>query len=346
MMTSISGDRGVGKTAFLAKRVYEHFLAGDLCITNFSHVYSHIDCSKSKASTVVKIIKQLGIFKERGYEPADLLPNLRHSGIYFAIDEGHLYFPSKAGGAKGEDFFVIKFLAQARKQDVWIEYSTQHPSKIGKDWRRYTEDYIRLRPVIPWKKWISVPHYRGKNALPIFQREMRIRIPWIWEELHHLDADSTDFNYNMKYEEGQPVGLAPSSTLIARKRYWQKPFYFKLYNSRQMLSLDYNKEKELEEGEVEFDELFKIALVQHTMRPENFPTFKKWLHMKRNDDVLPDRLRLRDVKLPELDPSFSTNSILQPEKFLDDMTWLNKRKGRTISMFSKIFPPTHPIQKA
>jgi hypothetical protein len=340
MMTSISGDRGIGKTAYLAKRVYEHARNGYLVFTNFSHYYSHVDLSKGKPSLVIEVIKQLGIFKERGYEPCDLIPTLKHSGIYMAIDEGHLYFPAKAGAARGDDFAVIKFLAQARKQDVWIEYTTQHPDKIGKDWRRYTEDYVRLRAVLPFKKWILVPRFRGKGVQPVWQREMRITVPLIWEEMHKLQADSTDFNYTMRYEDGRAIGLHPSSTLQSRRMFWQKKFYFKLYNSRQMLSMD------SKEDVVDFSELLKVSYIDtdRMMKPELFPTFKKLFHMRRNDEIVPIRKRVKHVTLPTLQPEYTGNSIMQPEELIDNLMFLNKRKGKTIALFSSLFPsPATPF---
>ena len=45
MMTSISGERGVGKTLFLAERVYKKRKQGYFCVTNFSHAFSNLDCT-------------------------------------------------------------------------------------------------------------------------------------------------------------------------------------------------------------------------------------------------------------------------------------------------------------
>jgi hypothetical protein len=325
MMTSVSGERGIGKTYHLAKEVYEHYHRGFLTITNFRHLTSHITCH-NRPDMLIEMIKQLGEFKSRGYELCDLLPTFKHTGVFMAIDEAHLVFGADQWKRYGSDpsfQFVIQFLAQARKQDVNIWYSTQDPAKIDKNWRRYTDDWIRYTAVIPLKRHVLVPH----PTRPIYRREIRYIIPLIWEELHRLDQDNPSFNYAKHTVEGWSE-WAKSATLIHRKMRlsgWLDPFPYKLYDSHEMIGLKANDEVS------DFKMLKDIAYIPDTIYREGLPTFKRVLRslglpgMTPNDEKIPSRIRFKKLELPlGVTPDVTAGTLKQPEEFLDDLSFFNK----------------------
>src|SRR5690606_9280265 len=130
---------------------------GYFIITNFSHVCSNIDCSREDPDVFYELLKELMLFKDSGYEMVDLFPTFKHTGVFIAIDEAHLYFSSDMYKRYSQPKFqyIIKLLAQARKADIEIELSVQVPDKIDINWRRYIEEYINYKPMIPWR--IKVP---------------------------------------------------------------------------------------------------------------------------------------------------------------------------------------------
>lgn len=332
-MTSVSGKRGIGKTYHLSKEAYKRYKQKFFIITNFTHLYAHIDCSKDDPGVLYDIIRELGVFKERGFELVDLDPRFIHSGVFIGIDEAHLYFSADLYKRYQDDEqfqYVLKFLAQARKSDVEIWYSSQDPAKIDKNWRRYTEDWIRYVPVIPLykKKNILVQRSRRKDGtipLPYYRREIRYPIPLIWEEHHKLDHENPVFDYSMMRGEDGRYHLSPHSTLMGRKIVrsgWLDPFPYKLYDSYQMLAMQGDPQ------EKDFEKLLKFGYIEHTFQKENFPTFKNIVKAKRKDSDLPVRYIRDRISLPEPEGSVfaSENQLKQPIEFLDDLAFFNHLK--------------------
>lgn len=325
MMTSVSGTRGIGKTFHLADEVYKHRLKNFLCITNFTHLLSHINLAKEDPSVLVELIRELGEFKMMGYELCDLSPTFTHTGIFIAIDEAHLFFGADQYKryASDENFqFVIQFLAQARKQDVEIWYSTQDPSKIDVNFRRYTETWKLYRPVVPLRKLIMVQHPKR----PIMQRQMRYIIPLVWEEDHDIDYMQPRFNHRRVRDEYGITQWSKDATIISRRMRrsgWMKRFIYKLYDSYELIGKpprDHSK----------FPVLLKnFSYVDpYTIRPEPFPTFKKWLHMKRWDEIIPKRyffgstLNLEPLKVE------NAPTLIQPQEFVDHLKFFNSKARR------------------
>lgn len=333
MMISVSGKRGIGKTYHLAKVMYRRYRQNFFIISNFTHLYSHIDCSKESPEILYEIIKELGIFKERGYELCDLDPRFTHSGVFIGIDEAHLYFSAdlfKRYQADASFQYILKFLAQARKSDVEIWYSVQDPAKIDKNWRRYTESYIRYVPVIPWyvKKNILIKRPKrpdGTEPLPYYRREIRYPIPLVWEEHHQLDQENPVFDYSMMKMPDGSMRLSPFSTLKERKLVragWMDTFPYKLYDSYQMLAMQGDPQ------EKDFRHLTGFSYIEHTMQKETFPTIKGILHLPRRDAVPPTRYVRKDLRLPEPLGAVerSQNVLKQPVEFLDDLHYFNRLK--------------------
>lgn len=324
MMTSVSGDRGIGKTYHLADELYNRYRAGFLCISNFKHVYSHLDMSQEDPYVLLELIRELGEFKAKGYELCDLLPSFTHTGVFMAIDEAHLFFGSDQFRrySTDENFqFVIQFLAQARKQDVEIWYSTQDPSKIDINWRRYTEEWIRFRPVINWRKKILVKH----PTRPLFRREMRHRIPFVWQEWHDIDFERPRFNYSMIKDDSGASFWAKDSTVIRRRLRrsgWMNPFPYKLYDSYQLIGKPPRVQNE-------FKNLAKVAYIPHTMKYESLPTIKKLLHMRSKDAEPPKRFQFKDWSLPEIIEQPHHKLLNQPVEFVDHLKFFNEsvKKG-------------------
>lgn len=317
-MTSVSGVRGIGKTAYLADVLQEHYKKGFLCISNFHHVYSHIDCSE-RQDMIIDVIREIGEFKKQGYELCDLLPSFKHTGVFIAIDEAHLIFGSDQVRRyqSDENFqFIIQFLAQARKQDVNIFYSSQNPSKIDVNWRRYTEDWIQLRPVLSWtrRKWTQHP------SRPILRRELRYIFPLIWEEYHDLDHNQPKFNYGKTTveDEGGRTTWSKHSTVIRRRLRrtgWMKPETYKMYDSHQMIGL------EPDEGAKNFEIILKnISYIPPAyVQKELFPTFKKILGIPTIPTQFPTRYKFSEILLPVIDPPSTAKYFNQPEKKVADL---------------------------
>lgn len=151
-MGSITGELGAGKTYDLALREYRAYMQGCFCLSNFDHVYSHV-IVKNDPDTLIELIRQIAQFKERGYEICDLLPTFRHGGIFLAIDESHLAFGRDiSSSSETMQDIILPFISLARKADVHIWYTAQDPATIHKTFRRYTRDWIRIRPIIPIAK--------------------------------------------------------------------------------------------------------------------------------------------------------------------------------------------------
>lgn len=333
MMVSVSGKRGVGKTYMLSKKLYERYQEGFLCISNFSHVYSHIDCSQEDPKVLLDIITELGEFKDRGYELVDLDPRFEHSGVFIAIDEAHLLFSAdlvKRYQSEPELQGLIRFMAQARKADIEIWYSTQDPAKVDKNFRRYTEDYIRYVPVIPYYTHKDVLQQRPTTASgyvppPYYRREIRYPFPLFWEEHHTLDNENPVFNYSMVPGRFGDT-MSEKSTLDDRhlvRAGWMDPFPYKLYDSYQLINMLHT------EIPSEFENLKGYAYIPHEMKREKFPTFKRWLGMTPNDEKVSKRYMREKIELPDLALSqrSNTNKIKQPIEFLDDLAFYNQVYG-------------------
>jgi hypothetical protein len=336
-MTSHSGTRGIGKTYHLAVRVYEKYKEGNLIITNFSHTYSHIDCSSLTVDEFHGVLRQVLLFKEMGYEPADLFHGFIHTGIFIAIDEGHLYFSAdeSARYKSEESQEIIKLLAQARKQDVQIEYTVQDPSKIDKNWRRYTEEYIRYTPVVGLRYWKWVEKHRIGGLPSVWQREMRYYIPLVWEEQHKLDQNNPVFNYSVIKDEQGFSNWSKQSTIIKRRirrSGWMNPFPYKLYNHNQVVAVKHTQQ------EAEFANLRTMAWIPHTYKKELFPTFKNLIGKPhwRKDYKMPPRMKQKGLLElpPPVDESLRKNILQQPDQFLESLRAITGKKGHK-SLFGK-----------
>lgn len=361
MMTSVSGKRGIGKTYHLAKETYLRYKANYFTITNFSHFYANIDCSQEKPETLYDIIRELGVFKERGYELCDLDPRFTHSGVFIAIDEAHLYFSAdlfKRYQMEDQFQYILKFLAQARKADIEIWYSTQDPGKIDKNWRRYTEDYIRYVPAVPfwYKKNVLIQRPQradGSWPLPYYRREVRYPIPLVKEEHHKLDNENPVFDYSMVKKEDGGYTYGPQSTLQSwrfRLSGWLDPFPYKLYDSYQMLAMQGDPE------ERDFTHLLDFGFMEHTMRYERFSKMKRILGRSVSDSVPPTRVIHTGNKLPSPNEMHTQQTALkQPIEFLDDLTFFNKIHKPTLllrfraaapSALAALTPPNLESQEA
>lgn len=151
---------------------------------------------------------------------------------------------------------------------------------------------------------------------------MRYRIPLFREEYHNLNANNPVFDYSTVQDaEGRYV-LSPRSTLISSRIVrsgWLRPFIYKLYDSYQVIGIKRQKEGN------EFEHLTSYGFTMDMISPEKFPTFKKWLRMKRNDEGIPKRFVRESVQLPDLSVKErgQTNRLKQPVEFLDELRFLN-----------------------
>jgi hypothetical protein len=343
MMTSVSGKRGIGKTYHLSKEIYQRYLEGYFIITNFSHIYSNIDASDLSPDDFYHLLREVLLFKDLGYEVSDLFPDFQHTGIFIGIDEGHLYFSADMYKRyQEEEGFqdIIRILAQARKLDIEIWYTTQDPSKIDKNWRRYTEDWVRYTPFLSmsYKKLLRHP------SKPIFRRELRYPVPLVWEEWHDLDHVNPVFDYSTVTDTDGFKFLSTKSTLVKRRLKtsgWLDPFPYHLYDSNQVLAI-----KKAVQG-MEFNHLKDFGVIPHVTRPERFPTFKKLLGMTPNYMKVSPRLIFRKLELPApAEEVYRRNVLKQPKEFIDDLKLLNKKRrrawGRAVRGDSSPLPSSNP----
>jgi len=306
-MSSITGELGIGKTYHLSKELYNFYLQGCLCISNYQHVYSHV-IVKNDPELLVALIRELCQFKQRGYEIYQLIPTFKHGGVFYGIDEAHLVFGREL---REEMQDVVTFLSLARKQDVAVYYVCQDPAMIHKTFRRYTNDWLRYRALIPLYKKILVPH----PTLPTMRRERRLVFPWVWEEVHKLNYENPVFSYAKKHVEGIGNEWAPTATLISRKIHrTNDPFVFKLYDSHEMIGLKETTSKQ------SFPLLRTASYIPHTFYKERFPFFKKILGLQRTDEVPPTRYSFKTIDLPiGAEHDVTKRSLKQPEKLLEDI---------------------------
>ena len=335
MMVSISGERGVGKTLHLAARVYQRRRQGYFVVTNFSHSHSNLDCSGLSPEQFLDVILNIIDFKDNGYEMFHLHPSFRHTGVYIAMDEATIYFSpemqarlSKKNPLKYER--LLNLLAQARKYDVEIDYVVQDPAKVGKDFRRYTEHYKRFRWVFKLKRLAYIPHPR----LPIFRREHRHLLDFVWEEIHDLDAENPVFNYHTIRDENGIAQWAESSTLKERHlrttgRY--KKHILRMYNSYQPVAV------KQEEYRKEFSPLKDFKIISGDFKKDPLPTFKrilKFLHIpvRRTDETLPPKVGFTDIVLPRYDARNKIISEVQNQEVKTyDVSELQKAIARAYS---------------
>jgi len=342
MMTCISGDRGIGKTYHMVKLAYEYYLRGWLIVTNFSFVYAHI--TTKDQLEFLRLLQEIGKFKDSGYVLSDLSPSFKHSGIAVFYDEAHLTFGSDQYRRYASDpnfIFVINFLAQARKQDVEVVYTVQDTSKIDVNFRRYTDTWIHLAPFlnISYKVLKEDPNRPGS-----FRHEVRYPIPIVREEFHNLKSDTPLRSYRKRtLDDG--VKIWHEEATIQKTNYrlsgWMDPFPYTLYDSHEILNIEHRAEGD------EFPILKKVAIVPHLMRRERFPTIKKLLHMKMNDDVVPPKIKFKTIMLPSPDTlKFSENILMQPEQFMEDlMNKTNKNEKDKNRRYFRSFLRTSAIEK-
>ena len=326
MITAITGELGIGKTAEMSKILYESYLDGCLCISNYHHVYSHVICSNPEET--LELIRQIGEFKRHGYETCDLLPTFKHTGISLFIDEGHLTFSPDLKSSSPEMQFSLQFISMCRKQDVAIYVVAQDPALLSKTIRRYVREWINLKAVIPLFRKLWVPH----PTRPTFRRQRRLLIPFIWYETHHLDYENPVFNYArvVTDKEFGITELAPHATLKSRslQRVANK-FIHSLYDSYEMVGMDLKRKDGEEES---YDLLKTVSYIPHSMKPEKFPTFKRWLGIKRNDAEAPIRYRFKNIELPKgVSSDMTTGVVKQPEKTLEDISvFLKIRQNKVL----------------
>lgn len=284
-ITGVFGEWGTGKTAFLAERIHEKRRQGYYIVSNFSHLETNRDCSTWPTDKFVSLLKQIVTWKSKGREMVDIFPEFHHTGVFIAVDEGHLYFNKVVEDSEFTQALLVLF-SQVRKQDVEIMYTSQEPDKISIDWRRYTKVWIRLMPVVKWYKKIPVL-FKTSMGNDCVRWETRLKIPWYRIEYHELDYKNPKFNLSTVKDEDGFSHWSRHSTIKSRS--WPKKmnkFVHTLYDSNQVLAVD------PEEKEGEFDLLKEFDLVPSLIEREPVPTFKDMLRLQRFDKLIPNRYRV------------------------------------------------------
>lgn len=319
MMTSISGERGVGKTLFLAECVYKKRKQGYFCVTNFSHAFSNLDCSSLSPDEFLDVLLNIIDFKDNGYEMFNIHPSFRHTGVYVAMDEATIYFSPEMQARlnkKDPDKYarLLSLLAQARKYDIEIDYVVQDPAKVGKDFRRYTEIYKRLRWMLKLKRIAYIPH----PVLPIYRREHRHLIDVIWEESHDLNTENPVFNYRTVQDDNGIYQYAESCTLLHKRirltgKY--KRHILRMYNSYQPVAV----KQEL--FSKEFTPLKDFRVIHGDFKKDKLPTLKRFLRklhipVKITDEFLPPKTSYESILLPPVNEKNKIISEIQSQNVI------------------------------
>jgi len=358
MMIGHTGVRGVGKTARISLVLHQKKQSGYLCISNFTHVDTDIDCSTFTPREFYELLREIAVLKERGWETCDLFPTFKHTGVFIAIDEALLYFSSdQSSRYKTEEFqYIMKLLAQARKGDIEIEFTTQDPSKIDINFRRYTELWINWRPVFPWRRKLPFPH----PTRPTVRYEVRYFLNLLWEEHHELEYANPKYNYATVRDEMGVSTLSKASTLIKTgwffksKMRWTPAWAFHLYDSHQMLAMKAPK-RTFNTPEEEFHLLVNNLSLTAGERTsaEPYPTFKKiwngtfgrinkkWVKIS-NEDKVPTRYKINPalIKLPDIEPrEINKSRVVQPTKLLGSLRDISE------SPFRGVLPALHKVYK-
>lgn len=267
MMTSISGELGAGKTYFLAKHLYQAKLAGCYCVANFNHIYAHTIIQNDR-NTLLELIRQIAVLKQMGGEMTDILPTFNHTGIFIAIDEAHLVFGRDATGEEMEKV-ILPFISLARKEDVHIEYVCQDPGTIHKTFRRYTQFWVRVRPVFKLFKTKFTPH----ETRNIWRRERRLVFPYVFYETHKLDYENPVFSIRTAKDEQGFTYIHEQSTIQSKTIHKNNdPFYHGMYSSNEMSGVI--TDKEASQGE-NFELLKKVDFIPNTYFKDPMPTFRR-----------------------------------------------------------------------
>lgn len=233
MMSCYTGARGISKTHMLSSLITKEKKRGSLVISNMWHAQADIVLAKNDVGAIFDVIKEVLVFKHKGFEPVDLNPRFKHSGIFIVIDEAHLFFSADTWKkySEGEYGYIINFLSQARKIDVHVVLSTQDPSKIDKNWRRYTESFYELKPVIPLRYFRKIKH-PTKNC---YTRNMRYIIPIAYVIEHQLRSENPYYS-NLPYDH--PTGMG---TIVSTRFHlfgWLNPGPYKNYDSKELVGVD------------------------------------------------------------------------------------------------------------
>jgi len=331
MMTGIVGERGAGKTHFLSKLIHQKRAEGYYIITNFTHADSNKDCSHYSPTEFYELLRELAEFKDAGYEMVDLFPSFYHTGVFIAIDEIQLYFNQDFKYEDAElQYVLLKLLAQARKLDVQIVFVAQQPDKVNKDFRRFTDVWINVKPMFTFlRSRKPYPH----PTRPCVQYEIRYMVPISKLEYHSLDANNPQFNYTVIRDE-LGSSWSPKSTVKSTgytMSGWLDPLPYKLYSSNQALAL---KPKDGQE----FSRLRSFSLVEPIPAIRLLRLKVRLGIIKNVPAEIPTRYIVDPelVKLPPIErKSDDKNIISQPSKRITSLRELYDTPfGRYIKNFS------------
>jgi len=300
MMICKAGEWGVSKTYHLTKEVLKYRKKGYFVITNYSCKGANIDGSRLTPDEFLDLLREVLWMKKLGLEPFDLDDSFKHTGIFIAMDEGHLYFTAESFKSYQTDprfKELLVFLSQCRKQGVHIVYTVQDFSKIDINWRKYTGQVDEVKPMIPLKYRKKVPHKRAEGK---YELQERYIIPLVWVNSHKLDAAFPHYDYSTYID--QEGNERPTKMNTVKKRRigvfgWLDPFPYTIYDSYQIIGTD------LVNKDFRFKNISSFDVIPYFGR-ERFRWLKVLLGKRQNDYY--DDVISRDVK-PEWDEM--TNKI-------------------------------------
>lgn len=162
-MIGYFGFRGSGKTLSLVHDMYRRFKANtDLVVfTNTPLLFPEHKGKKLKQHLFNGLL-DLESFFAFALTDGDLL--LKKETIVL-IDEANLVLPSRLFAKLPS--FVLSFLAESRKLNTDIFFTTQHPVRVDKILRELTETWIHCRRIIPHLLHMSYEVVLSGEGIPI-----------------------------------------------------------------------------------------------------------------------------------------------------------------------------------
>lgn len=300
MMTCYCGTRGIGKTYAVSKLIRQKKKQGFFVITNMQHEHADV-ILKPDPQNVFDVISEVLIFKNQGFETCDLDPKYKHTGILIVIDEAHLYFNAdtwkdRYKGEQGQA--IMNFLSQARKIDCHCVLTVQDPSKLDKNFRRYTEEFFELKPVIGLRYWKKIKH----PSKECYTREMRYLLPIAYKIEHKLRPEQPYFSVQ-RYDD--PSGFGTRVRVGFTTFGWLDSEPYNLYHSKELIGVNLPKSSNKYP-------ILSSFIYKKYAKPPKFPTFARIFRALRRK---PTRSAFSEQDLPVRSaPEFGKKEVTKSDE--------------------------------
>jgi len=151
-MIGYYGYRGSGKTLSMIQNLWREFKRDpDICVITNTPLFfpPHPKTGQTLLQHLFYTVDELQEFFLFAVSEKDRLLSRM---TFVVIDEASVAMPSRFFSKI--DPFVLPFLAESRKMNVEIFFTTQHPSRVDVILRELTETWYQCSPVIGFLPWI------------------------------------------------------------------------------------------------------------------------------------------------------------------------------------------------